>query len=105
MRKISTITMLTLAFTLSCSKDDDSSGPICSNVHAVNVQGMEVKFGECYDGSSAITEIECNGIAGEVGFKYEKSSKCPNGEKTHCNSNFPFPLAVLHEYGESLRCN
>jgi hypothetical protein len=96
---------LALALAISCSKDDDSNGPICSNVHSVGVQGAEVKFGECYDGSSAITEILCNGLAGEVGFKYEKSGKCPDGEKTHCNSSVPFPLAVLHEYGESIRCN
>jgi len=95
--------LLALAFTFSCS-NEDGSGPVCSNVYSVDVQGKEVLFGQCYDGSSAITEIVCNGIAGEAGFKFERSGKCPSGEKTHCNSNVPFPLAVLHEYGESIIC-
>jgi len=99
---------ISLAFTLSCSEDKDDKGPVCSNVYTETIQGQEFKAGLCYDGNNiTITEFECSqlNIGDIVQFKYEKNSKCPDGEKKQCKSNAPFPLAILHEYGVSTICD
>lgn len=98
-----------LTFPFSCflldSSDGDGNGPICSNVRTVNILGEELLYGECYDGSSTIIQSLCEVSSDIAGFKYESNSKCPDGEKTSCKTYAPFPFAILHEYGEILRCN
>jgi len=103
MNKIKFTLLFSLAFAISCS-NEDGSGPICSNVQSITVAGKEEKIGECYEGSSAIVQILCE-TGDMAGFQYQRSGSCPSGEKTHCSSNFPFPGAILHEYGESLICD
>jgi len=104
MNKIKFTLLFALAFLLSCS-GHEGSGNMCSNVHSIQVQGSGQKFGRCYDGSVFITEMECNAFTyGDYGFKFESGGKCPSGEKKQCASNVPFPLAVVHEYGEVFEC-
>jgi len=101
---------LSLAFTLSCSEDKDDKGPVCSNVQTITIGSEKIKYGKCYDGSNLILELECAAIPAipiplsneKLEFKYESNSKCPDGEKKQCKSNAPFPLAIVHEYGDLL---
>jgi len=105
MNKIKFTLLFASPFVFSCGSHDGSNGPVCSNVHSISVQGVEQQFGRCYDGSVLITEVECNAFTyGDFGFKYDSNGKCPSGEKKQCTSSIPFPLAILHEYGEVFEC-
>jgi len=111
MNKIKLTLLFALAFVFSCSNDGKTS--VCSNVQTIELAGEELQYGECYDGTDLITELECLAIPDlpvpgsnrTLKFEYKENGKCPSGEKKQCKSNFPFPLAILHEYGGSFICD